>query len=282
MFFSYEDITIDLHTISVVWWFGIEPPVMQHIAVTPEYAKWIGDETVAALTTILLSLDCPFINHPNNMISANNKLRQLLIASQLGISTPMTIVSNNPNHIREFTCSSDKFVFKTFSHPTIRRNNKEYVIYTSSVKKDDLDDFHALSCCINYFQVEIAKRVEYRVTVVGKNVFSCEIHSQCSDRTKMDWRDYDISNTPHYPVELPEDIAEVCRKITNILGLRYSTIDLILDSNGKYWFLELNPNGLWAWIEMLTGLPISRSIALELSTLRKHSNRKRQNGIRNF
>lgn len=32
------------------------------------------------------------------------------------------------------------------------------------------------------------------------------------------------------------------------------------DEDGRYIFLELNPNGQWAWIEELTGLPISDTL----------------------
>jgi glutathione synthase/RimK-type ligase-like ATP-grasp enzyme len=35
---------------------------------------------------------------------------------------------------------------------------------------------------------------------------------------------------------------------------------MIKDKNGKYIFLEINPNGQWAWIEMETGLKISEAI----------------------
>jgi D-alanine-D-alanine ligase-like ATP-grasp enzyme len=36
------------------------------------------------------------------------------------------------------------------------------------------------------------------------------------------------------------------------LGLRFGRIDLLAnDLNlGKFWFLEVNPNGQWAWLDL--------------------------------
>jgi hypothetical protein len=39
---------------------------------------------------------------------------------------------------------------------------------------------------------------------------------------------------------------------------------MIRRSNGGYTFFELNPNGQWAWVERLTGLPLAARLADEL------------------
>jgi hypothetical protein len=44
------------------------------------------------------------------------------------------------------------------------------------------------------------------------------------------------------------------------LGLCYGAIDLILTPDGRYVFLEINPNGQYLWIEHETGLPISQGV----------------------
>ncbi len=43
--------------------------------------------------------------------------------------------------------------------------------------------------------------------------------------------------------------------------LQYAAIDLILDRDGRYVFLEINPSGQFGWIEDFTGLPIFASLA---------------------
>ncbi|WP_272473525.1 hypothetical protein [Baekduia alba] len=35
----------------------------------------------------------------------------------------------------------------------------------------------------------------------------------------------------------------------------------MIDQGGKFWFLELNPNGQWGFIELEAGPPIGAAIA---------------------
>jgi glutathione synthase/RimK-type ligase-like ATP-grasp enzyme len=79
--------------------------------------------------------------------------------------------------------------------------------------------------------------------------------------SRIDWRKYDIKNTPYYKHELPRNVKIKCLEINKTFGINYSCIDMALSPNGEYYFLELNPSGLWAWIEALTRLEISKEIA---------------------
>jgi glutathione synthase/RimK-type ligase-like ATP-grasp enzyme len=64
----------------------------------------------------------------------------------------------------------------------------------------------------------------------------------------------------HSKIELPSNILKKCFDLTSRLKLKFGAIDFILDKNGEYIFLEINPNGQWAWIEKQTGYQISDEI----------------------
>jgi glutathione synthase/RimK-type ligase-like ATP-grasp enzyme len=49
--------------------------------------------------------------------------------------------------------------------------------------------------------------------------------------------------------------------MTRALGLKFSAIDLVVDVHGDVWFLELNPNGQWGFVELATGQPIGAAMA---------------------
>lgn len=49
------------------------------------------------------------------------------------------------------------------------------------------------------------------------------------------------------------------------VGLRYGAFDFRVDRDGAPWFLECNPEGQYLWIEIETGLAISRAIAFALA-----------------
>ena len=43
-------------------------------------------------------------------------------------------------------------------------------------------------------------------------------------------------------------------------GLEYCSLDFIVDKHDKLIFLEVNPNGSWAYIENATGMPITEAV----------------------
>ena len=108
------------------------------------------------------------------------------------------------------------------------------------------------------FQEEIPKAFDIRVTIIGTSVFATAIHSQDYPETMVDWRLWDVYDFDlrHEAIVLPSSLAERCRQITQYYGLKYAAIDLIQTLQGKFFFLELNPNGQWAWIEQKAGHPI--------------------------
>jgi glutathione synthase/RimK-type ligase-like ATP-grasp enzyme len=65
--------------------------------------------------------------------------------------------------------------------------------------------------------------------------------------------------------DLPEDLAQRLIALTRSYRLHFAAIDLALDPTGRYWFLELNPAGQWAWLEEITKAPISDALIDSLS-----------------
>jgi len=105
---------------------------------------------------------------------------------------------------------------------------------------------------------------ELRITVFGEQVFACRILAQERDETRSDRRVHDWEDPesfpPHEATTIPDDLAESCRLLVRDYGLAYGAIDLVVTPEGEHVFLELNPNGQWAWIEERTGLPLGRAL----------------------
>ena len=93
-------------------------------------------------------------------------------------------------------------------------------------------------------------------------MFATAIQSQDHPETSIDWRLGDLLDLPleHKSLQLPQEVAAACGALTRSFGLRYSAIDMVLAPNGDYVFLEMNPNGQWAWIEAKAGHPIRDAI----------------------
>lgn len=121
-----------------------------------------------------------------------------------------------------------------------------------------------LQNCPMILQQLVHKQFDLRITIVGTQVFACEIHSQKTknEKTKLDYRgDHSIPYKIHnLPKNIESKILLMCKKMNLNLGC----VDMVLDTKGNYIFLEINPNGLWLWIEKLTDLPIAKAIAENL------------------
>jgi hypothetical protein len=100
------------------------------------------------------------------------------------------------------------------------------------------------------FQGYVEKRHEYRVTVVGREVFACRIDSQAAGgETAIDWRNYDIPSAPHLAVD-PEDRPK--GKLVELVGrlsLTYGAVDLVGSPRGEFCSLGVNGMGVWLWVE---------------------------------
>ncbi|MEK9177777.1 MAG: MvdD family ATP-grasp ribosomal peptide maturase, partial [Patescibacteria group bacterium] len=139
-------------------------------------------------------------------------------------------------------------------------------IYTNIVNIADLVESKAsLSVCPVMLQEYIEKKIELRITIVGKQVFACAIHSQDEVRTMIDWRRYGEKWVKHEVFVLPEHVKGKLLESMKSWGIVFGAIDMIVTPENNYVFLEVNPSGQYGWIEGLTGMPISRAIAEVLS-----------------
>ena len=124
---------------------------------------------------------------------------------------------------------------------------RQYVVYTTLVAKEDLARDASLSACPVIYQRYVEKAFELRVTVVGDEVFAARIYSQESDGGTIDWR-HALSASIRYEVhELDPDLADQCRRLARRLRLEFAGIDLIVTPDEETVFLEVNAAGQWAW-----------------------------------
>jgi glutathione synthase/RimK-type ligase-like ATP-grasp enzyme len=103
------------------------------------------------------------------------------------------------------------------------------------------------------------------VTIVGQRIFAASIDSQSDPNATIDWRKTENPLLPHAPIELPKPLQQSLLELMMRLSLSYGAIDLVLTPDGRYVFLEVNPNGQWLWIDEMLSLGISQSIAEWLS-----------------
>jgi hypothetical protein len=226
-----------------------------------EDAAFAHSEIGAFLEGFWSVLPAFWVSPPRAIVAARSKMYQLTLARTLGFMIPRTVVTNNPEHFRHFLCRQKDVVVKTLGVAAVRRSEHDCAVYTSRVTQEHAKYASWVSLAPTFLQEYVPKDVEIRATVVGHEVYACEIHSQLSERSRDDWRRYDLERTPYLQHDLPPRVRQMCVRLVRRLGLAFGAIDLIRRPDGSYVFLEINPNGQWLWVEELTGLPISWAIA---------------------
>ena len=243
-----------------VWFRRTKLPDVKNQSVSTKV--YLLNEYEALLKNLFCTIKAKWLSDPFSIYQAENKLYQLKIARDLGFKIPNTLVTNSKENLKTFYIENAKnVVIKPLSQSKINSNNETEFIFTNALKEEHIQEItkYDLTPCI--YQERIEKTIELRVTVVGEKVFSAGVNSQESEYTKIDWRKEKLE---FFKEDIPTEVKEKCILLVKSLNLKFGAIDLIKDKNGNYIFLEINPNGQWAWIENETGLEISDAIINEL------------------
>jgi hypothetical protein len=255
--------TVDLAGLQSVWNRRPRPPVPHDEIKDVAARQFIAHETQTFAQDLWNALPCRWLpGRPAATHRGQLKASQLRLAAQLGFELPPTLLTTDREEFLDFYGKHNGNIISKLAgfsfDQTVGAN--AFTRYTEVVSKRDVAYAASVQYCPMIFQAYVPKRVELRITVVGGKAFAAEIHSQQTNHTRYDWRRYDISETPHYPHELPPDVQERCVRLVEKLELNYGAIDMILTPDGRYVFIEINPNGQYLWIEEQTGLPISDAI----------------------
>jgi hypothetical protein len=254
---------ISLNLIESVWYrrqFSAEPCLdLKH----EDSIQYVKEECDQFLHDVWNALDCPWLPASNTVLKqAQFKASQLKLAAELGFELPPTLVTNHPDDVLEFYRQHDSRIVSKLGSISFQSSTlgQTFIRYTEVFSRRDVGYFSSIRYCPMIFQAYIPKRFELRITVVGQKVFATEIHSQMTNHTRHDWRRYDHNKMIYVPHTLPLIVENQCIKLVQSLGLCFGAIDMILTPDGRYVFLEINPNGQYLWIEDATGFPISEAI----------------------
>lgn len=182
---------------------------------------------------------------------AEDKIHQLTMASKAGVRIPDTLLSNNPEGIRNFLRQSDATYICKPLYPMVwqQPGGQVAMAMTSRLRQEDLPSDEILQAGPMIIQKEVAKEYEIRVTCMGGFLHAVRLNSQINKSSALDWRAVNPSLLMMEATILPSKLADQCLEILASLNLRFGCIDLIVDTSGEYIFLEVNQMGQFLWIE---------------------------------
>lgn len=215
-----------------------------------KYQNFAHVEAFSLIDGIVESFDGPCLSKPSTMRRANNKILQLHLARRFGFELPPSVITNCNERIE--TLGDEIKIVKPLAIGVINdESGKEYVqtnIYDPHINNNLLRYAPA------YFQSYIEKDYELRITMIGDSCHAIRINSA----DKIDWRKPNNS-VSYNAVEIDNDLKLRCLKFMRHLNMDFGCFDFIVKDE-KYFFLEMNANGQWAWIDEVAGFSISKSL----------------------
>jgi glutathione synthase/RimK-type ligase-like ATP-grasp enzyme len=257
---AWPDGALDLATVRAAWYrkpdnFRIGP------AIAPEQATWLREQWRDLVQGIWAGTEAFWVSEPHAIRYANLKLRQLKLAHELGFRVPDYTVTNDPDRARAFLAKRPHGVIvKALANPAIYGPERVGMVYTHLLTPADAEAVDDVRHEPTFLQEFVRKRMDIRVTIFGEMLFAVAIDSLSTPAAVVDFREAAIMDLPHEPITLPPALEAACRELVRRLGLQYGAIDLLQTPDGDYVFLEINPNGQWYWIEMVTGLPMTQAL----------------------
>lgn len=225
-------------------------------------SAYVASETEGFLRAFYACFDAAFwVNDPSRNVEAAEKTRQLRKARDAGFRVPDTVVTASPEVAETLARRhGDSVIVKPVKHGGVIVDGEERGFYTSLLNVESIR-MHAASIrrCPLIFQEPIPKAFELRVTVVGDRSFAVRLDSQEVAAASIDWRKSPY-RVRHTAFDLPREISDRCVRITRESGLRFAAFDIIVTPGDDYVFLEYNPNGQFAWLEEMTGIPIGGAL----------------------
>ncbi len=216
-------------------------------------------ETLEYLSYLGCERRRPWYNNPHDNRLAQKKLPQIKLARELGLRVPRTLVTNDPQRARDFhRAAGGKILCKSMKEQGFGEERDAYFIFSRKVSAEEFGQHvDEVALCPTLLQEYVEKSHELRITIFGDKVFCCRLDSQSVSGAETDWRRVDPSKVPHRIVKLDETIEAALKRMLAHYGLRYGAFDMIVTPEGEHVFLELNPNGQWLWIELITGAPMT-------------------------
>ncbi|GGK81117.1 hypothetical protein Sme01_44400 [Sphaerisporangium melleum] len=255
--------TLDLSTVTAVWRrrpTGPTPAAHVSEPTHRTHVDWQAQFLLDGAWDLIPARWLPSRREPERR--AHNKIINLARAASLGFAVPETVFTNDPAElVPAYERAGGRLVAKQINSDSFTVDGADHRTYTTVLTRRHLTSRHLLQHEPVILQPYVPKAVELRVIVVGDRVFAAEIDAQASRTAREDWRHYDDDRVRYAAHELPEDVRRRCAELVASFELTYGAIDLIRTPRGEYVFLEINPNGAWAFVEMRTGLPISDAIA---------------------
>jgi hypothetical protein len=188
------------------------------------------------------------VNRMAAMGSNASKPYQAQLIVRHGFAVPETIVTNDPERVRDFRARHGRVIYKSAS--SMRS-------IVRLLEDADLERLDHIRWCPTQFQACV-EGTDVRVHVVDREVFATEI---TTDATDYRYAVREGRRAELRAIELDTGVAARCIALARGLGLAFAGIDLRRTPDGAWVCFEANPSPGFSYYELSTHQPIADAVA---------------------
>lgn len=261
---EYEDIDISPSHILAAWYRKVSDFIKDRDQIKEKATQLLFQSEVDDFHDTIWTQypDNLWLNSPAIMFGAAQKISQLRIAQKVGFEIPQTTISNNWQRIVETINDSnqDDDIIVKMIRGVLIEDDTEKAFACTKLSPEIIKTISDISIPFpGIYQPFIDKGREWRVTVVGEDVFPVAIYTE--EKAKDDWRKHQMTGAVRFKAEtLPTELSSRCTDYLDNMSLKFGAFDFVERNDGSIVFLECNTNGQYYWFEKTLGLKISDSI----------------------
>jgi hypothetical protein len=231
---------VRVDSLHAIWWRRVGRP--QHAgekvgAVARDVVN--GSWQAALLGVLRTAFHGAWVSLPDETAAAEGKLLQLRVAKDVGLPVPETLVTTDPERLRAFIAElSGEVVVKPLKDTRLDQ------LATLEVTAEMLAHEPSVKMAPAIWQRKIIGRHHLRVCVFGSQTIAVLLTSD-----HLDWR-----RDPNLRATAFSLDNVTCQRLGDMLarlGIRMGVFDFKIDEDGSLWWLELNPQGQFLFLENL-------------------------------
>ncbi len=236
----------------VVWIRRPTPPMHNPNVAEPDKNFAEGEYRWFSLS-ILYLLECLPVRCINKYSASrfiNNKSVQLLLARNCGMNVPATVMSNSPAEVRAFVAEpSSRRISKVFFPHIWKKEDSEALAVTETFEltSDMLPEDEVFTYAPAIYQSMIIKNFDVRMVLMGNAVFS---YSLRNPKGALDWRqDVGQGLVSVESINTPPEVEKAVLAFAKEARISFGSFDFAVDATGQWWFLEVNEEGQFLWLD---------------------------------
>ena len=199
------------------------------------------------------SLPVRCVNPYSALCMVRNKAVQLRLARKSGLKVPEALFSNSPVAVRKFfdRHPSDAICKAFAAHVWQQQGSTDVTVTeTFSLNRADLpEDDEVFTYSPAIYQKEVKKQFDVRAVLMGERVYSFAVRTPTNS---LDWRhDAALKNVAVEHIATPPEVESGILRFAAAAGVCTGSLDFAVDHDGEWWFLEINEQGQFLWIDYL-------------------------------